>query len=81
MMARHDEPYEFSWSAETLAVSGLKLPETEASEERPRIEERLAQTRSFLETIDLVFDAFLERRTSSKWPEETARIQKWMQQG
>lgn len=81
MVARHDEPYEFSWSAETLAVSGLKLPETETSEERPRIEERLSQTRAFLETIDLIYDAFLERRTSPKWPEETARIQKWMQQG
>ncbi len=81
MVSRHDEPYEFSWSAENLAISGLKLPETEASEERPRIEERLAQTRSFLETTDLIYDAFLNRRTSAKWPEETVRIQKWMQQG
>jgi len=81
MVSRHDEPYEFSWSAENLAISGLKLPETEASEERPRIEERLAQTRSFLETTDLIYDAFLDRRTSAKWPEETVRIQKWMQQG
>ena len=81
VLSRHDQPYEFSWAAENLAVSGLKMPETEATEERTRQEERLTQTRDFLETIDLVFDAFLERRTASGWPDETARIQKWMKQG
>src|SRR6185295_7803686 len=64
-LVRHDQQYELTLQAETLAVSGAKLPIVEESEERARLEERMDQLRSFQETLDLLYDAFLGRRLSS----------------
>jgi hypothetical protein len=78
-MVRHDQQYEFAWQAETLAVSGARLPAPEANEERARLEERVALLRGFLETMDLLYDAFGRRRFSEDWPKDLAKIQKWLQ--
>lgn len=78
MVVRHEQPYEFTLQAETLAVSGLRLPAPEAVEERARLEERVTQLRHFLETLDLLYDAFGRKRTSDEWPRELARMQKWL---
>ena len=65
--------------AETLAVSGAKLPATEEGEEHVRLEERVGQLRHLIETLDLLYDAFLSKRLGSGWPEELGRMQKWLQ--
>jgi hypothetical protein len=78
-IVRHDHQYELTLQAETLAVSGARLPAPEATEDRARLEERITQLRHLLETLDLLYDAFSERRTSDLWPRELARVQKWLQ--
>jgi len=65
-------------SAEMLAVSGARLPAPEETQERARQEERVAQLRHLIETLDLLYDAFLKFRTSDLWPKELARVQKWL---
>jgi hypothetical protein len=77
-IVRHDQQYELTLQAETLAVSGARLPAPEASEERARLEERIGQLRHQLETLDLLYDAFNEKRASEHWSKELAKMQKWL---
>jgi hypothetical protein len=77
-VARHDQQYELTLQAETLAVGGAKLPAPEAVDERARLEERVGQLRHLLETLDLLYDAFAKKRATDDWPKELARMQKWL---
>ncbi len=79
ILVRHDNQYEFTLQAETLAVSGLRLPAPEGNDERVRLEERVGLLRAFLETLDLLYDAFARVRLSENWTKEVAKIQKWLQ--
>jgi hypothetical protein len=78
-IVRHDQQYELTLSAETLAVSGARLPATEADDDRGCLEERVTQLRHLLETLDLLYDTFAERRASEAWMKELGRMQKWLQ--
>jgi hypothetical protein len=78
-LARHDHQYEFSLQGETLAVTGLKLPTPEADDEQARAVERVDLLRSFLETLDLLYDVFAKVRAGDGWTKELARLQKWLQ--
>lgn len=78
-LVRHDHQYEFALHAETLAVSGAKLPTPEAEDARARLEERVTLLRELAETLDLLYDVFCSMRTGPDWPKELAKIQKWMQ--
>jgi hypothetical protein len=80
-LVRHDQQYELTLHAESLAVSGAKLPAPEGETERARQEERVTQLRHFLETLDLLYDAFGNHRFGPGWPKELARIQKWLKGG
>ncbi|HEX5271730.1 MAG TPA: hypothetical protein VFW33_14630 [Gemmataceae bacterium] len=79
IVVRHDNQYEFTLQAETLAVAGARLPAPEDGDERARLEERVGLLRSFLETLDLLYDAFGRVRLSEGWSKELAKIQKWLQ--
>ena len=79
IVARQEQQYELTLQAETMAVSGARLPPPEADGERARLEERVTQLRHLLETLDLTYDAFSRRRASDAWPKELARMQKWLQ--
>jgi hypothetical protein len=80
-IVRHDQQYELTLHAETLAVSGARLPAPEASEERARLEERIGQLRHLLETLDLLYDAFGAKRAGEAWTKELAKMQKWLTRG
>jgi hypothetical protein len=77
-LVRHDRQYDLTLSAETLAISGAKLPDLEEEEERARLEERVTLVRHMLETLDLLYDAFGRRRASGDWNKELGKIQKWL---
>jgi hypothetical protein len=79
VLVRHDQQYQLTLHAETLAITSAKLPAPEGDQERARQEERVTQLRHLLETLDLLFDVFCERRLGSEWKKELARIQKWLQ--
>ena len=73
--------YELTMQAESFAVSGAALPKPEGGPLSPsesRIA-RLESLRHLAETIDLLFAAYLDRRTSSVWSEELGRIRGWLQ--
>jgi hypothetical protein len=77
-LVRGDMQYELTLQAESLAISGARLPAPEADEDRARLEERVNQLRHLLETLDLLFDAFGNHRFGEGWPKELAKIQKWL---
>src|SRR5205085_3618712 len=51
-LVRHDQTYELTLQAETLAVGGAKLPPPAEESERGRLEERVTQVRALVETLD-----------------------------
>lgn len=77
-VVRHDRQYEWTLHAESLAVTGAKLPAPEEVEPRARLEERIVLLRHLLETLDLLYDAFGQRRSIGDWPKELSKIQKWL---
>ena len=44
-----------------------------------RLEERVKQLRHLLETLDLLYDAFGQRRLGAGWAKELVKVQKWLQ--
>jgi len=78
-VARHGQQYDLTLQAETLGLSGARLPTSEESDDRQRAEERVEHLRQLLETIDLLYGAFLKRRLSGDWPHELERMQRWLQ--
>jgi hypothetical protein len=71
--------FNFNLNAETLAVSGLKLPDVEEAE-TPRVlfEERVAMLRGFCKSMDAMFDAFLKVRASGAWEGQTSTMRRWI---
>jgi hypothetical protein len=80
-MTRQDQTYDFVLQAETLALTGAKLPAPEGEEERARLEERVAQIRHLVETLELAYGVFTQRRLGDHWSQELAKIKKWLQRG
>jgi len=78
ILVRHGQQMECTLQAETLGVSAAKLPVVEEDDDRAILEERVGQIRHLVETIDLLYDAFLERRLSVNWPKELKRMQRWL---
>jgi hypothetical protein len=78
-LVRHDKQYELTLHAESLAVSGAKLPAPEGEEERGRAEERVTNFRELVETLDLLYDVFCRVRLGSDWAKELGKIQRWLQ--
>jgi len=79
-VVRHDQQYEFALHAETLAVSGCKLPPPpeDVTDARAKLDERVGQIREFVATLDLLYDAFLRVRTGPHWAEHLGGVQRWL---
>jgi hypothetical protein len=78
ILVRHDQQYELTFQGESLAISGARMPAPESQDERARLEERVTQLRHLLETLDLLYDAFVKGRATDDWSRELARMQKWL---
>jgi len=79
ILVRQDQRYELTLQAETLAVSGAKLPASEEDQARAKQEERVGQLRHLIETVGLLYGTFLKRRLAADWPKELERMQQWLQ--
>ena len=78
-LERQGRQYELTLDAESLAVSGAKLPPPEAEDDRAVREERVDQVRHLIETLDSIYDAFGHRRLGTRWRKEAARLREWLQ--
>lgn len=79
-LVRHDEQYEFTLHAETLAVGSAKLPNMpdDITDARAKLDTRADQIRHLVETVDLLYDAFGQQRLGKGWAETLPRMQKWL---
>jgi hypothetical protein len=78
-LVRHGEQYELTLHAETLAVGGAKLPPPdEESDARGKLDGRADQLRALIETLDLLYDAFGQKRFGKEWEAELQGMQKWL---
>lgn len=82
-VVREGRQYEFTLSAETLAVSGAKLPPPgdDVTDARAKLEARVEGVRGLVETIDGLFGFFLARRLGREWADELAGTQSWLRLG
>jgi hypothetical protein len=79
-LVRHDEQYTLTLHAETLALSGVKLPPLpeEITDPQQMRQERITQLRHLIETLDLLYDAFVQRRLARDWEQELHAMQHWL---
>ena len=78
IIVRHDAQYELTLQAETLAVSGANLPKIEGVSGHDLHSARIDGFRHLVETLDLIYDAYGQRRTSPEWNGELGRIRRWL---
>lgn len=75
-------PFGLTLSGESLAISGLRLPDIdEAENPRTLFEERIHLLRDFGGTLDGLFDAFLAVRAGGKWSTITSQVREWIARG
>jgi hypothetical protein len=79
-LVRHDSQYELTLHAETLAVGSAKLPNPgeDVTDVRARLDERADRLRHLIETLDLLYDAFGQRRFGKEWADTLSRMQRWL---
>ncbi len=77
-LVRHEAQYELTLQAESLAINAARLPAPEEEDARARLDERVTQLRHLLETLDLLYAAFLKLRLADEWTKEASRIKKWL---
>jgi hypothetical protein len=79
-LVRYDAQYELTLHAETLAVGSAKLPNPtdDVAVARARLDERADKLRHLIETLDLLYDAFGQKRLGKEWPDTLGRMQRWL---
>jgi hypothetical protein len=78
-LERSGHAYAFSLTAESLVVSGLRLPEVEeADNPRTLFEERITLLRDFVDLLDETYAAFLKVRAGGGWESHVGQIRKWI---
>lgn len=81
-LVRNGDQFAFKIDAESLSVTAAKLPKPDGDAVgRAAEEHRLGVLRDLSETLDLLFQRFLDVRLSSDWAGELADIQGWIKRG
>lgn len=79
-VVRHDQQYEFTLHAETLAVGAAKLPAPpeDVTDARAKLDARVDAVRSLVETLDQLYSCFLSRRLGREWADDLGGMQGWL---
>ncbi|HWB14347.1 MAG TPA: hypothetical protein VG826_34295 [Pirellulales bacterium] len=81
VLARQDHQHDLVIQAETFSVSGAKsqLSSGDDAEKPGGREERMDALRHLVETLDLLFAAFCQRRFGKPWKRDVEEIRRWLQ--
>jgi hypothetical protein len=72
-------PFGLTLAGETLATSGLVLPDPEdADSPRVLFEERIGLLRDYVRVIDTLYESFLRMRAGDTWPPTVRKIRDWV---
>ena len=78
-VVRNGEQFAFKLNAETLSLTGAKLPKPpDGLKGRAADEHRVGQLRDLAETVDLMFGHFIAVRLSGEWAQELSEIRGWI---
>lgn len=77
---RQSEQFEFVVAAETLALSGMKVPNPDENTTEPhaRCMERLDKFAFGIETLEMMYEYFLTVRLSRQWADVLKSMQTWL---
>jgi len=79
-LVRNAQQFDFTLIAESFGIGGCKISfpgETNTGSDR---EERIESVRQIGETLDLLYEAFLDQRIGKKWKAETNKMRQWLSQ-
>ena len=77
LLARGEDEMRFTLRAESLEISGLRLPAPEGDTRQDRLLACLDAQEQFLEDLDLCLATFLRLRCAPAWEQELERIRAW----
>lgn len=77
LMARGEDEMRFTFRAETMGISGLRLPSPDGETREDRLLACLEAQEIFLEDLDLCFATFLKIRCTPDWDAELQRVRAW----
>ena len=79
LLSDGEHQWELSLHADRMVVSGAAMPEIpDAQSPRELVEARVQLIRTLAQTLDGMYQAFLEHRTSSSWSTRRQAIEKWI---
>lgn len=80
VLVRQDTQHDLVLQAETFSVNGARCQFTSGDEEGDGgADDRIAALRHLVETLDLLFAAFCQRRFGKTWNREADQIRRWLQ--
>ena len=77
LLARGEDEVRFTFRAEQMDVSGLKLPRPEGDTRAERLQASMEAQELFLDDLELCFRTFLGVRCGPAWEAELERIRAW----
>ena len=79
IFVRNGQQFEFVLQAETFAISSAKIVIDEPEDNpQDRVDARIDSVRCLSETVDLLFESFLDLRVSDEWAAEQKKIRRWL---
>jgi hypothetical protein len=78
LAARGDE-YNLTFEGPRFTVSSLRLPDSEATDEPARNEERFTHIKRVAGLLDALYALYLGQRASHNWPKHLNKLKKWTQ--
>jgi len=78
-LVRNGEKYDFALQAETFALGSARIsPADESADNSRDVLDRIESVRQLCETVDLLFEAFCEKRIGKSWNGELKKMSQWL---
>ena len=77
-LVREDQQFDFTLQAETFSIGSAKISQIGNDDATRDAIDRIESIRQLSETVDLLFEAFCEKRISKKWNAEQKKIIDWL---
>jgi hypothetical protein len=77
-LVREDQQFDFTLQAETFSIGSAKISQIGNDDAIRDSIDRIESIRQLSETLDLLFEAFCEKRIGKKWNSEQKKITDWL---
>ena len=77
-LVREDQQFDFTLQAETFSIGSAKISQIGNDDAIRDAIDRIESIRQLSETLDLLFEAFCEKRIGKKWNAEQKKITDWL---